>query len=181
MHPYKLFAAALAIAAVAGAAKDAGAQQFLARLSGFSEVGDLNNETGAILTDATATLRLFLDPRAHTAAYRLSYSSGFTSTVTQAHIHFGKNHVPGGILVFLCTNLGNGPAGTPACPAAPATVTGTLTAANILAIPGENVAAGNFGALENALFFNTAYINIHTAQFPLGEVRGQIYPVGTQP
>jgi hypothetical protein len=180
MRPCKFFAAALATAVIAFAAQGAGAQQFVARLSGFNEVGELNNESGAILSNATATLRLFLDQRANTLAYRLRYSSGFSSTVTQAHIHFGMNHVPGGVLAFLCTNLGNGPAGTPACPAAPATVTGTLTAGNIVAIPGQNVAAGDFGALVDALLSDTAYVNIHTTQFPGGEIRGQIYPVGNQ-
>jgi len=35
----------------------------------------------------------------------------------------------------LCTNLGNGPAGTPACPPAGGTVTGTLTAATSVVGP----------------------------------------------
>ena len=35
---------------------------------------------------------------------------------TQSHIHFGQKDVNGGIVVFFCTNLGNGPAGTPPCP-----------------------------------------------------------------
>jgi len=54
------------------------------------------------------------------------------AAVTQAHIHFGKRHVAGGIIVFLCTNLGNGPAGTPACPDSAGTVTGSITAASII-------------------------------------------------
>ena len=49
--------------------------------------------------------------------------------VQQSHIHFGQEGVNGGIVVFLCSNLGNGPAGTPPCPDPPATVTGTVTGA----------------------------------------------------
>ena len=37
----------------------------------------------------------------------------------------------GGITVFLCSNLGNGPAGTQACPPAPATIEGTIRAADV--------------------------------------------------
>ncbi len=78
----------------------------------------------------------------------------------------------GGILVFFCTNLGNAP-GTPLCPAS-GTVTGTWNAASVRAIAGQNVAAGNFDALVEALESNTAYANIHTASFPAGETRGQM-------
>jgi hypothetical protein len=35
--------------------------------------------------------------------------------VTQTHIHFSQAATNGGIIVFLCTNLDNGPAGTQAC------------------------------------------------------------------
>jgi hypothetical protein len=114
------------------------------------ELGALNNETGAILSEATATLTLHLDRNAQTITYTLTYSGGFSSDVTQSHIHFGKIHVPGNIMVFLCTNLSNGPAGTPLCPTAPGTVTGTITAASVLAIKTQNVTAGNFDALADA-------------------------------
>ena len=51
--------------------------------------------------------------------YTLSYSA-LEGDVQQAHIHIGQKKVNGGISVFLCSNLGNGPAGTQACPPAPA-------------------------------------------------------------
>jgi hypothetical protein len=147
------------------------AQEYQAQLSGFFELGALNNETGAILTDGTGTL--VLDVGKNSATYRLTYS-GLSSNVTQAHLHFGKVHVPGGIFVFLCTNLANGPAGTPICPAAGGTVTGTTTASTILAVPGQHITAGDFGALLAALGSDTAYVNVHTVNFPAGEIRGQV-------
>lgn len=45
--------------------------------------------------------------------YELSYAD-LEGTVTQAHIHLGQRSVNGGITVFLCSNLGNGPPGDPA-------------------------------------------------------------------
>ena len=147
------------------------AQEFKARLSGFFEIGALNNNTGAILTNGTGKLTLDVDQTS--ATYTLSYS-GLGSNVTQAHIHFGKVHVAGGIFAFLCTNLGNGPAGTPACPVAGGTVTGTITPASIIAVPGQNITAGDFGALLAAVGSNTAYANVHTVKFPAGEIRGQV-------
>jgi hypothetical protein len=77
-------------------------------------------------------------------------------------------------MVFFCSNLGNGPAGTQACPASGGTVSGTITPADVIAVPGQNVAAGDFDAVTDALTFNAAYGNIHTTKFPAGELRGQI-------
>jgi len=113
-----------------------------------------------------------------------------TGTVSQAHIHFGKSRDSGGILVFFCTNLtfsGTGP--TPqACPANSGTVSGTWTKADVQAITGQNVVAGDFNALVVALESNTAYANVHTVPppgathtaYPGGEIRGQVHQVEDQ-
>ena len=85
------------------------AQEFGAKLNGFEELGALNAETGAIRSNGQGTLDLDVDK--NQATYTLTYS-GLSAPVTQAHIHFGKIHVPGGVMVFFCTNLGNGPPGT---------------------------------------------------------------------
>ena len=158
----------------------ANTEEFSARLNGFNVTGALPSvanpaaETGAILTGGTGTVQLDIDKKAQTATYTLTYS-GLTSPVLQAHIHFGKVHVPGGIMIFFCSNLGNGPAGTPMCPANGGTVTGMWTAASIVAIPGQNVTAGDFDALTDALASNTAYANVHTMDFKAGEIRGQVH------
>jgi hypothetical protein len=163
-----------AILSAACFALPANAEEFSAKLSGFQEIGPLGaNETGAILSPAKGTLEVKLNKDAHSAAYTLTYS-GFINTVTQAHIHFGKNHVAGGIMVFLCSNLGSGPAGTPACPATGGTVTGTLTPASVVGPAGQGVSVGNFDALVAALESDTAYGNVHTVAFPAGEIRGQV-------
>ncbi|HET9709315.1 MAG TPA: CHRD domain-containing protein, partial [Gemmatimonadales bacterium] len=100
--------------------------------------------------------------------------SGLNAPVTQAHIHFGKRHVGGGVMVFFCSNLNNGPAGTQACPAGGGTVTGTITAAGVVGPVAQGVVPGNFDAVVQALDSNTAYANIHTTGFPAGEIRGQV-------
>jgi len=161
---------AVLLVVAAGAAT---AQEFKARLSGFFEIGALNNNSGAILTNGTGKLTLDVDR--NSATYTLTYSD-LGSNVTQAHLHFGKVHVAGGIYAFLCTNL-TPPSGLPkppSCPAAGGTVSGTLTAANIQAVPGQNITAGDFGALLAAVGSNTTYANVHTVNFPAGEIRGQV-------
>ena len=172
-----LAGAILAAAGTTISATYANAQEFRATLSGFQEVGALNNETGAIFSKTgEGTLKLKLDEKAQSLTYTLTYS-GLTSTVLQAHIHFGKVHVPGGIFLFLCTNLGNGPAGTPTCPTPSGTVTGTLTPASVVAPTtptSQGITTGDFSIVPAALLSDTAYGNVHTNNFKAGEIRGQI-------
>jgi len=61
--------------------------------------------------------------------WQLNYTD-LEGAVQQAHLHLGAVGTTGGITVFLCTNLGNGPAGTQPCPAPPATISGTIMAAD---------------------------------------------------
>jgi len=169
--PNRIRRIGLALAAIVCSGSLAQADEFFAKLSGFQEVGGVGaGQTGAILSNGRGTLGF--DVSTSSISYRLTYS-GTATAVTQAHVHFGKVHVGGGIMVFLCTNLGNGPPGTPACPAS-GTVTGTLTAASVVGPTAQNVPVGDFGALLAALDSNTAYANIHTTQFPAGEIRGQM-------
>src|SRR5262245_29732127 len=61
-----------------------------------------------ISTAGSGTVTLQINRAAQTITYRLSYAN-LEGTVAQAHIHFGGRAQSGGIVVFLCTNLGNGP------------------------------------------------------------------------
>lgn len=151
----------------------AGTEEFHAVLSGFNEVGALNSESGAILSEGRGTLDLTLDRSAQTITFKLQFSN-LSAPVTQSHIHFGKVHMAGGVMVFFCSNLGNGPAGTQACPAGGGTVTGTLTGASVIGPALQRVSAGDFDALADALESHTAYVNVHTTNFPAGEIRGEI-------
>lgn len=96
--------------------------------------------------------------------------------VTQAHIHNGGVGVNGPFNVFLCTNLalpGNFPdqAQTPpACPTQAGTVTGTLTANDFISAG----AVTTFVELLQAIDDGNTYVNVHTAAFSPGEIRGQI-------
>jgi hypothetical protein len=150
------------------ATADAGPTNFAASANGFNEVGN----TGPILTNGTGTFHLTF--QGNSATYTLTFS-GLSSPVTQSHIHFGERGVSAGVVAFLCSNLGNGPAGTPACPAGGGTVTGTLTAASIVGPAGQGVTAGDFQALGRILRAGDGYVNVHTKTFPVGEIRGQVH------
>jgi len=146
------------------ATADEGATSFRTSMNGFQE-------TPPILTNGNGTFHATV--HGNSLTYTETFS-GLTSNVTQSHIHFGERAVAGSIFVFLCSNLGNGPAGTPACPAAGGTVSGTVTAANVIGVSGQNISAGDFAALLRILRSGDAYVNVHTVKFPAGEIRGQV-------
>ena len=127
----------------------------------------------ALSTTGSGRFRVKIDEAHQQVSYQLSYA-GLEGTVTQAHIHFGATAQSGGISVFLCSNLGNGPAGTQACPASPATVTGTITPADIIGPAGQGIAAGQFGEVIAAIRAGTTYVNVHSTVYPGGEIRAQI-------
>lgn len=136
-------------------------------LSGFNEV------PLAILSPGNGTLDVRINEGSGTVDYTLSYS-GLTNPVTQAHIHFGQEHVTGGVIAFLCSNLGNAPAGVPACPQFEGTVSGTINASGVVGQEDQNFPAGDLSALVTVLRSGAAYGNVHTDRFPAGELRGQI-------
>jgi CHRD domain len=131
-----------------------------ARLSGFQEVPPK-------LTDGHGTLTLRL--HATSIDYTLTYSDLTSSPALFAHIHFAQRGVNGAVVAFLC-----GGGGKPACPDSGGTVTGTITAADVLGVADQNVAAGDFPGLLRIVRSGDAYANVHTVKFPAGEIRGQI-------
>lgn len=137
------------------------------RLSGYEE------DPAALSTTGTGQFRARIDDRDQEITYRLSYA-GLEGNVTQAHIHFGGRAQSGGVSVFLCTNLGNGPAGTQTCPAAPATIAGTLRPADVVGPAGQGIAAGEFAELVAAIRAGTTYVNVHSSKYPAGEIRAQL-------
>jgi hypothetical protein len=136
------------------------------RLSGYQEVP-------AISTAAHGAFRAQLMPGQGEIGYKLSYAD-LTGGVQQAHIHLGQPAVNGGITVFLCTNLGNGPAGTQACPPAPATITGTIHPQDVIGPEAQGISPGEFDELVDAIRAGVTYANVHSATFPNGEIRAQL-------
>jgi hypothetical protein len=129
-------------------------------------------EVPSLFTSGHGSFRARIDERAGTITYELTYQD-LRAPVTQAHLHFGEQHTNGGVIAFLCTNVG-GPPGTQACPPAPAEITGVITAADVIGPEGQGLAAGDFSALLDALRAGAVYVNVHSELFLPGEIRGQI-------
>jgi CHRD domain len=149
---------------------------FSARFSGFQEIGALATPTGAIFSQGQGTLVLNIDRTNRLINFTLMYSN-LSSNVLQSHIHFGKEHVAGAVMVFFCSNL---------APPSPPTPTPQDLPVDRWngdrddcrhqrdRDPQTELMAGDFDALLAAIQSNTAYGNIHTVNFPSGEIRGQI-------
>ena len=150
-----------------GVAVATGGRDIRERLSGYEE------DPLTFSTPASGEFKAKLNRSKQEIEWRLTYRDTPTA-VTQAHIHFGGSAQSGGISVFFCTNLGNGPAGTQACPPAPATVSGTIRPADVIGPVGQGITAGEFDELVSAIRAGKTYANVHTTERPGGEIRAQL-------
>jgi len=129
-------------------------------LSGLEEVPPISTGGGGQFEASLNTETLTLD-------YQLTYND-LSGPPDAAHIHFGQPGVNGGVIAFLC---GGGTA--PACPPA-GTVSGSITADDIVGPEAQGIAPGEFLDAIRAALRNAAYVNVHTPNYPEGEIRGQI-------
>ena len=137
-------------------------------------------EVPSVVTTANGEFRAQINDRDDEITYELSYRE-LEGAVQQAHIHLGQKGVNGGISVFLCSNLGNGPAGTQPCPPPPATITGTIRPADVspnipatAAARAQGLEPGEFDELVRAIRAGVTYVNVHSTKFPGGEIRSQL-------
>jgi hypothetical protein len=146
------------------------ADNFGARLRGLEEVPSISTLAQGFFLGTLNAAGTAMD-------YSVLYFD-LQGTVTQSHIHIGQPGVNGGIVLFFCTNLAP-PAGVPVpppCPTGPGfnTVSGTLTAANVVTQTAQGIAAGEFAEIIRAMRAGHSYANVHTDLFPGGEIRGHV-------
>ena len=152
---------------VAAATAGGGGRDVREHLTGYEEVP-------AISTTGFGDFRASFSRHGDELSYRLSYDR-LEGTVQQAHIHIGQEGVNGGIVVFLCTNLGNGPAGTQACPPPPATISGEIGPEDVVGNAlSQGIEIGAFDEVVDAIEAGATYVNVHSTKWPGGEIRAQL-------
>ena len=158
---HRLFAlGAVVVNLIAASMVNSQTERFSASLIGTNEVPPIN-------TAGTADFNMTIEPSGIT--FTINYS-GLSGPPAVAHTHFGLPKVNGGVMIFLC-----GGGGQPACPATTSgTITGTITAANVVGPTAQGVAAGDLTTALELLRDGFSYANMHTANFPSGEIRGQV-------
>src|SRR5688500_7769812 len=144
---------------------------------GFKKISEFLNgyeETpSAVSTTGNGTFNARISNDESQIEWELSYAD-LEGAVQQAHIHFGQKSVTGPISVFLCTNLGNGPAGTQPCPAPPATISRTITAADVTNLAkGRGISAGEIYEPALGIRSGATYGNGPRPRWPGGEIRSQ--------
>jgi CHRD domain-containing protein len=143
--------AAFVVTAVALAAPDAGKYSYKATMSAGQEVPKPNGAKAGAAGVFTATATEHA--KTSTLAWKLTFTK-LSGPAVAAHIHLGAKGRAGTVLVPLC-----------AAPAKPCTsgMTGKVTVKKDIA---------------DALERGKAYVNVHTAKNPAGEIRGQVKLVG---
>jgi hypothetical protein len=134
-------------------------------LNGYEENPDIS-------TVATGSFEARLSNDGTTLHYELRYSGLEGGPAAQAHVHFGKPAINGGVSFFLC-----GGSTKPPCPPGTATeavVTGTVTSADVIGPNAQGIPPGAFDEILAAMRAGHAYANVHNATFPGGEIRAQI-------
>jgi hypothetical protein len=122
---------------------------FTATMTGAKEKPNPVSPSG----NGTATFTL--DTQETALTYSITVQN-MTSTITAAHIHLGNANVAGGVIVGLVTPV-NG-----------STVTGTIISSTALGL------GVSWSSLINLMRNGDAYVNVHTANNPGGEIRGQL-------
>lgn len=165
-----LFVSAVALAATATSPAQAAIYVFTGTFSGLNEVPP-NASPG------TGTAVVTFDDVAHTLAIDVSFS-GLIGTTTAAHIHNAPPGVNGPVATTTPSFVGF-PLGVTAgnyVTTLDMTQAGTFNG-SFITFPGGGTVAGAEAALFAALAGGNAYFNIHTTQFPGGEIRANLAAV----
>ena len=140
------------------------------------------HENPPVVSDGTGDFTAQLD--VDRIPFQLTYDVGSEgSAPDQAHLHIANPGNNGGIVVFLCSNLGNTPVGATVreCPPSPSQVTGDIVAGDVLpVVDGEPptatpiIGAGDLEGLKLLIEQGAVYANVHTPAHATGEIRAQL-------
>src|SRR5262249_3602519 len=166
--------ALLPVLALTAAAASAAPQTIKETLTGYEET------PAAISTTGGGKFQARVSNDESRIDWTLTYAD-LEGAVQQAHLPLGALARTGGTGVFLGRTRGKGPAGTQPCPAPPATISGTIVAADVspnipatAAARAQGLNTGEMDELLQAIRAGSTYVNVHSSTWPSGEIRSQI-------
>lgn len=121
------------------------------------------DENPPTTSSGTGYVSFLLSQTDKTLYYSLQVTAA-TSQINAAHIHLAPEGKNGPIVVLLCGS------GGPACGQEGIVATGSITASSLTG----PLAGKSLSDLLNAMNSGDTYVNVHTANFPDGELRGQV-------
>ena len=129
----------------------------------------------AVSTAASSRFKATINKVSNNLHYEVSFSR-LEGDVRQSQIHIGQRGVNGGIMIRLCqTTFNVSPvASTLTCPQS-GTVSGVISATDVVGPAGQCVAAGEFAEALAAIRAGVAHANVHSSKCPGGEIRGQLH------
>lgn len=134
----------------------------LKRTTNFEKQGIILSgaqETPAVPSTAIGTMNVFYSKNTRTLTYSVQWS-GLTGAVTAMHIHgVAPTGYPSGVVQNISTSA------ITRCAASSTTACGSYSG---------SFHADGVVVKENDLLNGAYYVNIHTAAYPGGEIRGQI-------
>jgi hypothetical protein len=135
--------------------------QFKADLTGY-------NEVPAVLTTGSGQVTVAMSSDQTSLNVTLNFNK-LVGVAQSASLYLGSSGTTGGAVALFCGGT------MPACPAtADGTVTITLSASDVLAVPAQGLAAGDLAGVIQALANGAIYVNVVTSKFANGEIRGQV-------
>jgi hypothetical protein len=130
----------------------------------------LNGDSEAPSSLGSGYATVDYSPTANDITYTLSFQN-LGSLATMSHIHFGAAGTDGPILLWFFP-----PSLTPTPIATSGLYSGTWTAADLTSQT-QDPAITTFTELLGAMTSGDTYVNVHSVNFPSGEIRGQLMMV----
>lgn len=137
---------------------------FEPRLFDFRVIGTGDQEPTPVITDTFAALDLRVDEGFTYMDYTLDVYNG--EAITRAHLHCGKAGINGPLIIEFYENQPNG-----------TDVNGLLTAGSKTGddlMDSTTECGTNIVSLFQAMKDGLVYLNVHSAEYPGGVVRGQV-------
>jgi len=144
------------------------------------------NEVPALSSPGSGRFKATINAARTEISYVLSFEET-ESPIFMAHIHVGQDFANGGISIWFCGDPNSPiakppvsvPPGLPLCPPNGGTLTGTITAADVIdTAKAQGINTGEFEEFVKMILAGDTYVNVHSVKYPPGEVRGQIHTHG---